>query len=91
MSELSPEEIKRKDAEYIIRPWSINPIIIKESKGSTIIDIDGNEYIDSESAFFVLNIGYSHPEVVEAIKEQAGKVIQTTTFQSNIPIIDFNI
>jgi 4-aminobutyrate aminotransferase-like enzyme len=88
MSELSPEEIKRKDAEYIIRPWSIKPIIIKESKGATITDVDGNEYIDSESAFFVLNIGYSHPEVVEAIKEQAGKVIQTTTFQSNIPIIE---
>jgi len=88
MSNLTPEEIKRKDTKYIIRPWNIKPIIIKEAKGATIVDIDGNEYIDSESAFFVLNIGYSHPEVVKAIRDQAAKVMQTTTFQSNIPIIE---
>ncbi|MFQ6075360.1 MAG: aspartate aminotransferase family protein [Candidatus Bathyarchaeia archaeon] len=88
MGEYSSEELKKKDSELIIRPWWVKPIIITEGKGVYVKDIDGKEYIDTASAFFVLNLGYSHPEVVKAIKDQAEKVIQTTMYQSSIPMIE---
>ena len=49
------------------------PIFIKRAKGSKIIDVDGKTYIDCISAFGVLNVGGSHPRVVQAAKAQIEK------------------
>ena len=55
---------------------------IKEGKGAMFEDIDGNVMLDFAGGIGVLNIGYSHPEVVQVVKEQADKF-----FFSNINII----
>jgi len=80
-------ELKEYDSTYIIRPWKVKPIIVRRGEGVFIEDLEGKRYIDTVSAFFVLNVGYSHPEVIAAVKEQIEKVAQTTTYQSNIPIV----
>jgi glutamate-1-semialdehyde 2,1-aminomutase len=49
------------------------PTFMRESRGSRIWDVDGNEYIDFDMAFGVLAAGHSHPEVVEAVRERVGK------------------
>ena len=36
-------------------------------------DVDGNKFLDWIGGVGVLNIGYSRPEVVEAVKAQAEK------------------
>jgi 4-aminobutyrate aminotransferase/(S)-3-amino-2-methylpropionate transaminase len=38
-----------------------------------IEDVDGNKFLDWIGGVGVLNIGFSHPEVVEAVKEQADR------------------
>ncbi|HEV7806423.1 MAG TPA: aspartate aminotransferase family protein [Solirubrobacteraceae bacterium] len=44
---------------------------------------DGTRYLDCVSGTFNLLLGYSHPEVVETIREQAGSLIHVTSrFQS---------
>ncbi|WP_245235347.1 aspartate aminotransferase family protein [Streptomyces violaceorubidus] len=44
---------------------------------------DGRRYLDASSGTFNLTLGYSHPEVVETIREQAGELIHVTSkFQS---------
>lgn len=52
---------------------SIYPIVINEGAGAMIEDIDGNRYLDWIGGVGVLNIGHCHPEVVAAVKEQAGR------------------
>lgn len=49
------------------------PICIKRGEGAMLEDVDGNKFIDFIGGVGVLNIGYSNPEVVEAVKEQAEK------------------
>jgi 4-aminobutyrate aminotransferase/(S)-3-amino-2-methylpropionate transaminase len=51
------------------------------------VDADGREYIDCSSGLFAVNIGHSHPEVIEAIKNQAEKVIQVSMLQTTEPTI----
>lgn len=53
------------------------PIFIKQAKGPIIEDIDGNEFIDFTSGIGVTNFGNNHPMVVEAIKEQADKLLHS--------------
>ena len=49
------------------------PVVIERGEGAMIEDVDGNRFLDWIGGVGVLNIGFSHPEVVEAVKEQAGK------------------
>lgn len=47
------------------------PVVIKRGEGAVIEDVDGNRFLDWIGGVGVLNIGFSHPEVVEAVKLQA--------------------
>ena len=47
------------------------PLFIKSGKGSQIIDVDGNEFIDYVASWGPLIFGHAHPRVVEAIIRQA--------------------
>ena len=47
------------------------PICIKQGSGAMFEDMDGNKFLDWVGGVGVLNIGYSHPEVIEAVKKQA--------------------
>ncbi len=51
----------------------MNPLFIKEAHGCRVIDVDDNEYIDYIGSWGPLIMGHSHPEIVEAIKEAAGR------------------
>lgn len=51
----------------------IYPIVISRGEGAIIEDVDGNKFLDWVGGVGVLNIGYSHLEVVEAVKEQSEK------------------
>ncbi|MDD3852363.1 MAG: glutamate-1-semialdehyde 2,1-aminomutase [Syntrophomonadaceae bacterium] len=50
-----------------------NPIFIKEARGSQVIDVDGNAYIDYVGSWGPLILGHSHPQVIEAICSMATK------------------
>ena len=47
------------------------PLFIKSGKGSQIIDVDGNKFIDYVASWGPLIFGHAHPRVVEAIIRQA--------------------
>lgn len=49
------------------------PCVIKRGEGAMFEDVDGNIFADWVGGVGVLNIGYSHPEVVETVRDQAGK------------------
>lgn len=49
------------------------PVVIKRGEGAMIEDVDGNHFLDWIGGVGVLNIGYSQPEIVEAVKEQSEK------------------
>lgn len=49
------------------------PLVIDRGEGAMIEDVDGNKFLDWVGGVGVLNIGYTQPEVVEAVKEQADK------------------
>jgi len=44
---------------------------IVKATGSKLIDVNGKEYIDLIGGISVCNVGHCHPQVVEAVKQQA--------------------
>lgn len=49
------------------------PVVIERGEGAMIEDVDGNKFLDWIGGVGVLNIGYSQPEIVEVVKDQAEK------------------
>ena len=47
-----------------------HPMFIERAKGSRIYDVDGNEYVDYLLSFGPIVLGYVHPSVNQAVKEQ---------------------
>ncbi|HEY4869827.1 MAG TPA: aspartate aminotransferase family protein [Candidatus Dormibacteraeota bacterium] len=43
------------------------PIFAKEGKGSHIVDVDGNDYIDFHNGFGVMAVGHAHPKIVDVV------------------------
>ena len=53
------------------------PVCIEKGEGAMVLDVDGNKFLDWIGGVGVLNMGYSRPEVVEAVKEQSEKYFHT--------------
>lgn len=51
------------------------PLAISHGRGAMVEDVDGNRYLDYMAGIAVASTGYSHPKVVAAIQEAAGKFL----------------
>ncbi|TYC47371.1 aspartate aminotransferase family protein [Leuconostoc litchii] len=53
-------------------------IVVDHGNGAIITDADGHDYIDLLASASATNTGHAHPKVVQAITNQAKKLIQYT-------------
>jgi 4-aminobutyrate aminotransferase len=51
------------------------PLVIARGEGATVEDVDGNVFLDCAAGIAVNSTGHSHPEVVQAIVDQAQKFL----------------
>ncbi|EQD61368.1 Aminotransferase class-III, partial [mine drainage metagenome] len=64
------------------------PISIVSGDGRYVVDADGNRYLDFFGGILTTMTGYSVPEVVDAIVDQAKKMIHTSTLYLIEPMIE---
>lgn len=50
--------------------YSVHPFYPEKAHGSYVWDADGKKYLDWSVGIAVMNIGHSHPSVLEAVKAQ---------------------
>lgn len=51
------------------------PVFMQKAQGAYLYDADNNAYIDYINSWGPMILGHGHPQVVEAIREQAGKAL----------------
>src|SRR4051794_6254976 len=74
---LSREVLERLRAS-VASPLALTfPVVAAEARGATITDVDGNTFIDFAGGVGCLNVGHSHPHVVQAAQEQLEKFSHT--------------
>jgi ornithine--oxo-acid transaminase len=54
------------------------PVVLDKGEGVFVWDVEGKKYYDFLSAYSAVNQGHSHPKIVEALVEQAGKLALTS-------------
>ncbi|HEU0335695.1 MAG TPA: 4-aminobutyrate--2-oxoglutarate transaminase [Gaiellaceae bacterium] len=73
----SRELLARHD-RAVARPLAVYvPVVAQEASGALLTDVDGNTFVDFTGGVGVMNVGHSHPRVVEAITEQAARFTHT--------------
>ncbi len=68
-------EVVALDHAFLATTTKCCPVVADTAKGSVVTDVDGNTYLDFASGIAVLNTGHCHPKVVEAVRDQAGKLM----------------
>jgi 4-aminobutyrate aminotransferase len=64
------------DREHVSPSYTrVYPLVAEKAKGLWIHDPDGNTFLDFTSGIAVCSTGHCHPRVVNAIKEQADRLI----------------
>lgn len=65
-----------RDERFVSQSYTrAYPAVLSRAQGAYLWDVDGNCYIDFHTGIGVCSTGNCHPEVVQAIKEQAEKSI----------------
>jgi 4-aminobutyrate aminotransferase / (S)-3-amino-2-methylpropionate transaminase / 5-aminovalerate transaminase len=73
----SAEILARKE-RVVAEPLSIYlPLVIAEGRGALLTDVDGNTFVDFAGGVGCMNVGHSHPRVVEAVRDQAERFTHT--------------
>lgn len=74
--------ISQQNLDYTLFPWSaqgsLDPIAMVRGEGVYFWDESGKRYLDWNSQLMSLNIGHSHPKVIEAIQRQASELAYAT-------------
>ena len=68
------------EEQYLMHTYKRQPVEFVAGKGMRLVDSEGKEYLDFLGGIASASLGHSHPAVVKAIQEQAGKVIQTSNY-----------
>lgn len=67
----------------VLPSWMVlyykDPIAIVDGDGRRVVDAEGKEYLDFFGGILTTMSGYKVPQVVEAIKAQADKMLHTST------------
>jgi predicted acetylornithine/succinylornithine family transaminase len=82
------EDVQQREAAHFLPVVRRLPVALVEGRGSRLRDIEGREYTDLTAGWGVTCLGHCHPELVAAISEQAGRLMQTTNWFYTLPQLD---
>jgi predicted acetylornithine/succinylornithine family transaminase len=71
-------ELQRIDSERVIDSYIRQPVEFVRGEGAWLWDSEGNEYLDFLCGISVTSLGHCHPDVVAAVREQAGVLMHTS-------------
>jgi acetylornithine/N-succinyldiaminopimelate aminotransferase len=69
------EELRTLEGRAVMPTYARNPVEFVRGEGTRLWDDDGNEYLDFLTGISVAQLGHCHPRVVEAVREQAGRLM----------------
>ena len=81
-------DIFERERRVMVQVYRRNPVVIVRGEGARVYDINGREYIDFVAGIAVNSVGYSHPRVVNAVCEQAKKLMHVSNLYYTLPQIE---
>ena len=75
---MSLSELQELERTSVISSYARFPVEFVRGEGARLWDAEGNEYLDFLCGISVTNLGHCHPQVVDAVREQAGRLMHAS-------------
>ena len=69
--------------EHLAHNYHPLPVVIARGEGAWVTDVEGKRYLDLLSAYSALNFGHGHPAILDAAREQLGRLTLTSRAYHN--------
>jgi len=77
------QEIVELEQKYLLNTYARYPVAFDHGKGVYLYAVDGKRYLDFLSGLAVNSLGYSHPRILKAIREQSARLIHLSNLFYN--------
>jgi acetylornithine/N-succinyldiaminopimelate aminotransferase len=75
---VSLPELQQLERSSVIGSYARQPVEFVRGEGTRLWDAEGNEYLDFLCGISVTNLGHCHPRVVEAVRDQVGRLMHVS-------------
>ena len=75
---MNTKEFIEIEEQYGAHNYHPLDVVIERAEGVWVYDVDGKKYLDCLSAYSAVNQGHVHPQILNALLEQAKKVTLTS-------------
>lgn len=72
---MSLAELQALERDHVMPTYARHPVEFVRGQGTRLWDVEGNEYLDFLTGISVVQIGHCHPALVEAIADQAARLV----------------
>jgi acetylornithine/N-succinyldiaminopimelate aminotransferase len=79
------QDLKDNAAKYLMQTYMRQPISIVRGHGAKVYDMEGREYLDFVGGIAVNLLGHGHPDLVQAIQQQAAQLIHVSNLYYTEP------
>jgi acetylornithine/N-succinyldiaminopimelate aminotransferase len=80
-------DLQALEQRYLMRTYKRAPVEFVRGEGALLWDAEGKEYLDFLGGISVCSVGHCNPEVVEAVREQAGRLMHTSNLFYTEPMV----
>jgi len=78
------EKIHRTFEKFVVPSYTRFDLVLERGEGSYVWDVDGKRYLDLAGGIAVCSLGHAHPEITEALTEQAQELIHVSNLYYNV-------
>jgi acetylornithine/N-succinyldiaminopimelate aminotransferase len=80
-------DLQALEERYLMRTYRRAPVEFVRGEGALLWDAEGREYLDFLGGISVCSVGHCNPELVEAVREQAGRLMHTSNLFYTEPMV----
>jgi acetylornithine/N-succinyldiaminopimelate aminotransferase len=80
-------DLQALEERYLMRTYKRAPVEFVRGEGALLWDVEGKEYLDFLGGISVSSVGHCNPDVVEALREQAGRLMHTSNLFYTEPMV----
>jgi acetylornithine/N-succinyldiaminopimelate aminotransferase len=80
-------DLQGLEERYLMRTYRRGPVEFVRGEGSLLWDSEGREYLDLLTGISVCSVGHCNPAVVEAVREQAGRLMHSSNLFYTEPMV----
>ena len=77
------DELWKLDHEHVMQTYGRQPVAFVRGDGARLWDSEGKEYLDFLSGLATVSLGHAHPEVADAIADQARTLLHVSNLYLN--------